>query len=162
MKIGKLLLAITFIALQLSCKGVSSKDDDSILKGTPCEVHIYDELPDPPLQVHCKSKDDDLHMRTLRTGQSFMWSFHMNFWFSTVFYCHFYWGDKDKSFDVFDYKFENICSTSRRKVVKCMWVVRPDGFFLSNGFDNYTRVHDWVDFEAHNSLVVVDSILRNY
>ncbi|KAF7132423.1 hypothetical protein RHSIM_Rhsim09G0055400 [Rhododendron simsii] len=70
-------------------------------------IHVISNVPDKPtghLQVHCKSGDDDLKMRTLNDGGEFNWTFFDNIIQTTLFFCHFYWGSKDRVFDVFNRK----------------------------------------------------------
>nr|XP_009775233.1 PREDICTED: uncharacterized protein LOC104225164 [Nicotiana sylvestris] len=46
------------------------------------------------LEFRCKSKEDDLEIHKLRSGQSWNFSFHENTIRSTLFYCNFRWGSK--------------------------------------------------------------------
>uniref|UniRef100_A0A1U7YNN5 S-protein homolog n=1 Tax=Nicotiana sylvestris TaxID=4096 RepID=A0A1U7YNN5_NICSY len=55
----------------------------------------------PLLKVHCQSEDDDLRVRTLKVGDKFDFSFHMNFIGTTLYHCSFSWGLKFNNFDVF-------------------------------------------------------------
>nr|XP_009761196.1 PREDICTED: uncharacterized protein LOC104213395 [Nicotiana sylvestris] len=54
------------------------------------------------LEFHYKSKEDDLGIHKLLSGQSWNFSFHENIIRSTLFYCNFGWGSKQKTFNVFD------------------------------------------------------------
>lgn len=75
---------------------------------TTCEMHddsfyIYNAdkviiINTYPLFVHCQSKDDDLGYRTLLVGQQFDWKFHIQFFGRTLYFCHFWWQNKDKRF----------------------------------------------------------------
>ncbi|KAM7521807.1 hypothetical protein LguiA_011709 [Lonicera macranthoides] len=38
------------------------------------------------VNVHCKSKDDDLGLHTMSYNQSFKWHFRPNFWLTKLFY----------------------------------------------------------------------------
>lgn len=53
------------------------------------------------VKIHCQSKDDNLGVRTLKLGDQFDFSFHLNFVGSTLFHCSFLWGLKHQNFDVF-------------------------------------------------------------
>ncbi|KAL0414070.1 UNVERIFIED_CONTAM: S-protein5 [Sesamum radiatum] len=64
------------------------------------EINIYSDLPQS-LTIHCASKDDDLGMHNLHAGQVFTWHFRNQFFNRTLFFCHFWWGSKDKGIDVF-------------------------------------------------------------
>ena len=56
----------------------------------------------PGLQFRCQSGDDDLGYHTLNTMEECHFSFTVDFWDNTLFFCHFYWNSKDLSFVVFD------------------------------------------------------------
>ncbi|KAL7177400.1 hypothetical protein ACSBR2_030707 [Camellia fascicularis] len=68
--------------------------------------HLIHDIPNnsTPMQVHCHSRDNDLRTYTLRYGKIFRWKFNPNFVGITPFFCHFYWGAKNKSFTVYDHK----------------------------------------------------------
>ncbi|KAI8537897.1 hypothetical protein RHMOL_Rhmol09G0059700 [Rhododendron molle] len=85
-----------------------------------------------PLRIHCRSGDDDLGYHDLKTGEDFHWSFRLNFFSTTRFYCHFWWDSKDKSFDVF-YYYTVADKCQKQRPFTCYWIVRPEGFYLSNG-----------------------------
>lgn len=54
------------------------------------------------LTVHCKSKDNDLGIHVLHYGQSISWSFGLNYFGETRFYCSFQWnGGKLHWFDIY-------------------------------------------------------------
>ena len=90
-----------------------------------------------------KSKDDDLGTHTLRTGQEFNWEFTPNFFGRTLFFCHFYWDTKDKSFAVFDNRLSYLCSKTFNS--NCYWVVKPDGFYLSNNAGSLgSKINTWI------------------
>lgn len=103
-------------------------------------VYIMDGIPQGTLRVHCASKDDDLGYHDLSNGQEFMWTFSDNIWGTTLFFCHFWWGDKDKSFDV--YNFQDF-------YVNNYWLAKPDGFYYANEggapfpSDKWTKKYDW-------------------
>lgn len=108
----------------------------------PNEVKITSRVPNKPspLQVRCQSKDTDIGMHTLPEGQELKWHFLSKLW-STLYFCHFYWNSKDKSFAVFDAKIAlHHCKGSF--VTKCYWEARPDGFYLNDG-GKWTKINDW-------------------
>ena len=47
------------------------------------------------LNIHCKSKDDDIGHHLLYYNQSFQWSFGTDFLGRTLFFCSFQWGNGD-------------------------------------------------------------------
>ncbi|PHU05748.1 hypothetical protein BC332_26570 [Capsicum chinense] len=68
--------------------------------GKKNEVHVLNQLPEnsPQLELHCASGDDDLGYNYPKVGSDFNWRFDA--WARTLFFCHFWWGDKDKAFDL--------------------------------------------------------------
>ncbi|XP_052180221.1 S-protein homolog 4-like [Diospyros lotus] len=91
-------------------------------------VHVVNNLPDP-MRVRCQSKDDDLGLQTLQPRQDLTWRFVPNVFIdNTLFYCHFYWGSKDKFFDVYNHDMGSHCSILHSKDKSCYWSVRSDGF----------------------------------
>lgn len=88
------------------------------------EVHITNELPSNAhkLTLHCQSKDDDLGYHDLRVGQDFQWGFHRNMRGTTLFFCHFWWNNKQRAFAVYN----SIISEGRHS----FWIVKADGFYF--------------------------------
>ncbi|XP_027169331.1 self-incompatibility protein S1-like [Coffea eugenioides] len=39
------------------------------------------------INLHCRSKDDDLGYHNIENGTEYSWSFRPNFWYTTLFYC---------------------------------------------------------------------------
>lgn len=109
-------------------------------------MHVISNVPDKPighLQVHCKSGDDDLKMRTLNDGGEFNWTFLDNIIETTLYFCHFYWGSKDRVFDVFNRKIDHFCSPGNDNY-DCYWVARVDGFYISRNKKEWTKMYDWM------------------
>ncbi|KAK4385936.1 hypothetical protein Sango_2717600 [Sesamum angolense] len=96
------------------------------------EVHIINSLPSnsDPLVVHCASGDDDLGTHTLTSNQVFQWSFCENVTQTTLYFCHFSWGSKERAFEVFNKKLKGDCYNGL-----CFWEVRADGIYKSHGSD---------------------------
>ncbi|KAK7374259.1 hypothetical protein VNO80_07689 [Phaseolus coccineus] len=75
------------------------------------------------LNIHCKSKDDDLGQHVLHINQEFKISFEPNYFFGTLFFCSFEWGNGPLLyFDVYKqsrdyYKCDD----------DCKWYVKKDG-----------------------------------
>ena len=108
------------------------------------EVHIISGVPNTPkpLRFRCQSKDDDLGEHTLNTGQEFNWKFSPNILGTTLFFCHFYWNSKDRSFAVYDDRLRDLCSDSFKS--QCYWVAKPDGFYLSKDNKSIGRkINNW-------------------
>ncbi|KAG5538572.1 hypothetical protein RHGRI_019227 [Rhododendron griersonianum] len=70
-------------------------------------VHIISGVPSA-LRVQCKSKDDDIGTHTLSNGEEFSWRFKPNIFRTTLFYCYFFWEEKQKSFAVYDARLSRI------------------------------------------------------
>lgn len=111
------------------------------------EMHIINNLPNSILRLHPQSKDNDLGYHNLNNGQEFTWSFHVNFPSTTLYFAHFWWNQKQKSFDVFeiglgmDYCGYNIIALNR-----CYWYVKEDGFYIQNNRRSghpLKKMYDW-------------------
>ncbi|KAI3458753.1 hypothetical protein Pfo_015416 [Paulownia fortunei] len=99
------------------------------------EVHIINNLPrrSAPLKLHCASRDDDLGYHTLPINQDFHWQFCANIFNTTLFFCHFWWGSKEKVFNVFDSDRRGKCD------VTCNWIAKSDGIYFSGFNFNTTK-----------------------
>ncbi|TMW80559.1 hypothetical protein EJD97_018354 [Solanum chilense] len=115
------------------------------------QVHILNNLPakSPKLELHCASGDDDLGYNYPDVGADFHWKFCAAQW--TLFFCHFWWGDKDQVFDVFNdiqYCVHDGSGCVKEYTSECMWKVQDDGFYLGY-YDHdadkviYTKYRDW-------------------
>lgn len=97
-------------------------------------VYIINNLPNDtePLIVHCKSGDDDLGQRVLHKNEEFSFSFRRKVLIgSTLYFCHFWWDKKDKSFDVFNNHIaEKDCGKVNSDLNECYWKVQEDGFYF--------------------------------
>lgn len=96
-------------------------------------VHIISGVPDhpSPLQARCQSKDDDIGMHTLHNGEGFSWRFRPNIIPTTPYFCHFYWGAKDRSFAVYDARISRLCKQDDYWNCDYYWVATPTGFNVS-------------------------------
>ncbi|PIN24458.1 hypothetical protein CDL12_02809 [Handroanthus impetiginosus] len=101
------------------------------------EVHIVNSLPQnsPTLRLHCASGNDDLGYHDLLVNQDFQWSFCDKFFGGTLFFCHLWWGSKNKGFEVFNTHWEGRC----RNYI-CDWVAKSDGIYF-----NREKLYDWQD-----------------
>lgn len=90
-------------------------------------VTITNRLPgsDPPLYLHCKSRDNDLGTHILLFNQSYDWSFRMNWPKTTLFSCDFWWLGQHQGFVVFDEDIQIIVHNNQ-----ISYEVRNDGFYL--------------------------------
>lgn len=86
------------------------------------DVKIINDFNDGTiLNLHCKSKDDDLGQHALTVGQFFEFKFHPMFLGSTLFFCRFWWGRESHYFDIYVEKRDyNTCD-------ECTWKIHPTG-----------------------------------
>ncbi|KAK4717062.1 hypothetical protein R3W88_015400 [Solanum pinnatisectum] len=109
------------------------------------EVHIVDALPnnDIPLTFHCASKDDDLGYHHPKVGDDFHFQFIPRIWFGhTLFFCHFWWGNKQANFDVYNHHLDVYCSWNVN-TISCFWKVQGDGFYMGPSLYEVQKMHDW-------------------
>lgn len=110
-------------------------------------MHIVNGFPNNsnPLTCHCQSKDTDFGYHFLLVDEEFKWKFHANLIGKTLYFCHFYWGNLDKSVDVFnDNKRFPICDDDNYfRVGKCYWLVTDDGFYSCKYKCRSNHPADW-------------------
>ena len=99
------------------------------------------------LNLHCKSKDDDLGVHVLAPHQFFEFSFRPNFWVTTLYFCRFWWGDESHWFDIY---------VERRDVGRCnkqcWWTVAAVGpCLLDARVQRYTLCENWKDQKPEGS-----------
>ncbi|XP_060212229.1 uncharacterized protein LOC132639850 [Lycium barbarum] len=122
-----------------------------IKQGLCGALSVIDDLGSgsPQLKLHCASKDDDFGIHFLSNTQDFRWSFCEHEFRRTMYFCHFWWGSKENSFEVFNDEFRCVHKADIPSAHKseCVWVVRPDGFYLGyhqkNGNLWTFKHHDW-------------------
>lgn len=110
--------------------------------------YIANNLPDnsQALKIHIFSGDDDLGFHNLKVNEFFTWQFQMNFFGNTKFYGHFWWGNKERGFAVFDKHLAPKCGD--HDVNACWWSVREDGFYLARVKTNpveYVKMNWWLN-----------------
>ncbi|KAL2540973.1 Plant self-incompatibility protein S1 family [Abeliophyllum distichum] len=75
------------------------------------------------MNVHCRSKDNDLGLHLVEDGGDTTWSFDVNFWGTTLFYCDVQWNDSERyHFDAYDAKRDY-----RRCQSECRWMIDKEG-----------------------------------
>ncbi|KAM3199041.1 hypothetical protein P3L10_034193 [Capsicum annuum] len=117
--------------------------------GKKNEVHVLNQLSgkSPQLELHCASGDNDLGYHYPHVGLNFHWKFDS--WARTLFFCHFWWGDKDKAFDVFNhplYCVEDAYQFIPEDTLKCIYKVTAEGFYLGyekDGETIYEKYREW-------------------
>ncbi|KAK3000344.1 hypothetical protein RJ639_021879 [Escallonia herrerae] len=115
------------------------------------EVHVFNFLPgEIPLALHCQSKDDDIGYHTLAYGQELSWKFNPHYIIeNTLFFCHFWWNSRDRSFTVYDeHRLDRKCRKyNTHSFGTCYWYVTEDGFYLARYYtDNrseWKKINDW-------------------
>ncbi|KAG5588394.1 hypothetical protein H5410_048828 [Solanum commersonii] len=97
-------------------------------------VHVLNNLPPDftdSLQIHCASGDDDLGHKILKVGDDFRWGFCA--WTWTLYFCHFWWDNKNLMFDVFNdqhYCVHDGVNIVPKDTTECIWQVKYDGIYL--------------------------------
>ncbi|KAK4356839.1 hypothetical protein RND71_022449 [Anisodus tanguticus] len=113
-------------------------------------VHILNNLPEnsPQLQLHCASKDNDFGNAYPPLRTDYKWEFCG--WYRTLYFCHFWWGDKDTAFDVFNemnYCVHDGYSFIPQGTKRCIWNVKADGIYMGyedqSGQTIYKKYRDW-------------------
>jgi len=93
------------------------------------------------LNIHCKSGDDDLGQHVLNINQAFKMSFGTNYFWGTLFFCSFQWGNSPLlHFDVYDQSRDYyLCD-------ECKWYIKKDGpcrFEQQPDNSNIYKCYDW-------------------
>ncbi|KAK9266569.1 hypothetical protein L1049_021416 [Liquidambar formosana] len=93
-----------------------------------------------PLQVRCKSKTEDLGMRTLFPGAAYFFSTKLDYFRRKLYFCFNVWGQKSRYFEAFKAtRDEGRCGHGKMRY--CFWSAREDGFYFSG--DNSTWVNEY-------------------
>ncbi|KAF6176263.1 hypothetical protein GIB67_023554 [Kingdonia uniflora] len=99
--------------------------------------------PGTPLNVHCKSKDENLPQLNIPYTKIYYWEFETN-WFTTLYWCSIWWRDGHgkwvhKTFDAYKIKFAVwvMCETS------CYWTARPDGIYFAYDGHHPKLIYNW-------------------
>lgn len=105
------------------------------------DVYVVNDLPNGSiLRVHCASGDDELGYHNLAVHQNLNFTFCMIPW-TTLFFCHLWWGNKNKAFEVFNAKWvPKIWCTHH----ECYWVAKEDGIYFSGSYQGeLKKKYDW-------------------
>ncbi|GAV64185.1 Self-incomp_S1 domain-containing protein [Cephalotus follicularis] len=79
--------------------------------------------------IHCKSKNDDLGIHVIPSGQYYEWGFRVNLWGTTLFFCGFTTKKGGGVYDIFEAKRD----VPRCRDHTCYWGVKDDGVHGYNG-----------------------------
>jgi len=131
----------------------------SITPSTAWTVRIVNRLSNKKvLFAHCKSGDDDLGPQYIKTRDEFKFSFRVNFFRTTLFWCNM---SKDKkshaSLDVF-WSFSNAGKHGGFDLStwavneEALWIVRDDGIYL------WMKAPGWPEDEPY----VIETLFRRW
>uniref|UniRef100_A0A7N0TMZ3 S-protein homolog n=1 Tax=Kalanchoe fedtschenkoi TaxID=63787 RepID=A0A7N0TMZ3_KALFE len=117
---------------QAGCHGLYPKYTVEIINGIG-----------PEINVHCKSKDDDLGIHYIAPGQAYYFSFRPNFFGFTLFYCSANWNGRTEYFDAFTSADDEACQNND---CLCSWTLSPDKYcFIGKytGTPKYNICRPW-------------------
>lgn len=143
MEHNKVKLVLIFVLIAIGISEAVAPEKRRCVITTNYEVHVFNELqahtkygPNSslPLRVHCASGDDDIGYHTLPTHGDLHWGFCDNYWETTLFFCHLWWGNTvQKAFDVFNFDIKQDCNTT------CNWVARHEGIYFTGAYFDHTK-----------------------
>lgn len=133
------------IALSAPCLGNSNENSSAGVPYGTWHVHVVNNLSaGKTLFAHCKSKSDDLGERNLAPGTEFNWSFKVNFWGTTLYWCYMSTGQKHAAFDVFWVEGKHIWLRYRCNWKDCIWIAKDDGIYIKVIPENRDEFsHNW-------------------
>ncbi|KAK6135528.1 hypothetical protein DH2020_030742 [Rehmannia glutinosa] len=112
------------------------------------QVRVANNLPPytEPIYLHCASGDDDLGRHKLERNQEFHWSFCERV-IGTLFFCHLWWGSKEKAFDAFSGKWKGRCDSGT-----CSWIAKSDGIYFAkdSSKNSLAKMFNWEVSRASN------------
>ncbi|XP_028785456.1 S-protein homolog 29-like [Neltuma alba] len=123
------LLILSAVLLWLASSKSNGVDGFLMLAKTRVKVFNYLEH-HQDLILHCRSEDDDLQPHRIGYGEHFEWSFRVNFFGRTQYYCSFQWpGAALKWFDIYiGWRDDKLCDT-------CLWGIWEDRPCMLNTTD---------------------------
>mgnify|MGYP001796302752 CR=1 FL=1 len=84
--------------------------------------------------MNCQSGDSDLGLKTLYNEDGFRFGFNVNLFSTTLWYCHFKWGNKYLSYNVFEAEPEYDCRGT------LYWQIKGDGLYYRCYDGNYANL----------------------
>lgn len=95
---------------------------------------------DEIMNIHCRSKDDDLGQHTLSYFQTYEFRFHPNIWMTTLFYCDVSWRYVTNwRFDAYDFSRDG-----HRCEDDCRWIFMPTEVDFYNSINlTYIPEYPW-------------------
>ncbi|GFP97171.1 hypothetical protein PHJA_001861200 [Phtheirospermum japonicum] len=94
------------------------------------------------MNVHCRSRENDLGYHVLQVEDAIEWSFNQNLWGTTLFYCDMQWADSNwYNFDAYDSgRDNNRCKTM------CRWMITKEGSLY--GYNEETGFWEWFQLRS--------------
>ncbi|PRQ41577.1 putative plant self-incompatibility S1 [Rosa chinensis] len=126
MKLGQIYCVVLLIALAFGSSNASIN-----FPGTKKFVRIVNNLSKGErLNFHCQSKDNDIGVRSLAVNEQYEFSFRINIWRTTLFFCRLWYSDKHAEFVAFkvSYDFYQDCGNQDH----CIWTAKEDGVYLKD------------------------------
>lgn len=132
MKPGLSYISMFFLLIYLSQIQVTNSMFDKV------RVHITDGLTNEALNLHCKSKDDDLGTHYVPVNEEYSWEFSLNFCSTTRFTCDLWWKGGLQTFNAYDATID-VCDE-----VDCIWRATNDEIYLYNFLKKeYKKKYSW-------------------
>ncbi|KAK4268796.1 hypothetical protein QN277_022034 [Acacia crassicarpa] len=124
------LLILSAAVMMLASSSSKSNGVDGFLMLVKTQVKVFNHLQThKDLMIHCRSQDDDLLVHRLRYGEHFEWSFRVNFFARTQYYCSFEWPGATRWFDIYiGWRDDKLCDT-------CLWGIKEDRVCMLNTTD---------------------------
>ncbi|KAI4331386.1 hypothetical protein MLD38_029577 [Melastoma candidum] len=132
----KLLFTLVVVAASFMQRNPTAR---SLLAYDVAHVYLFNDIEyGPTLYAHCYSKDDDLGEQVLNWKESWDFSFGLDFFGGSEFYCRFKFNDESHLYPIYLQKRDQYnCFT-------CYWFITKNG--PCRNPSNYTRneCHSWV------------------
>ncbi|OAY40726.1 self-incompatibility protein S1 [Manihot esculenta] len=93
------------------------------------------------MNIHCRSRDDDLGHHSVADGSKIFWKFSVNFWGTTLFYCNVKWDDS-KWHGFIAYSYERDSDRCERE---CIWKISADGLLYK--YNEVTAEWEFMPFQ---------------
>lgn len=103
-------------------------------------IHVVSNLPQNSphvLKLRCASRDKELGVHYLQPNQEFQFGFCVNP-FATLYFCHLWWGQKEKAFNVYSVDTKKWCNGLLK--LHCTWLVWKDGIYFLRKVPNPLQV----------------------
>ncbi|KAF3619911.1 hypothetical protein FXO38_32663 [Capsicum annuum] len=89
------------------------------------QVHVINRLPDGmTMTLHCQSHETDLGQSILEVGEEVDWSFRVNYWGTTLFFCDVQWDGN--GFIWYHFNAYDATRDYRRCRTECWWVITQE------------------------------------